>query len=57
MMRRAPNLDEVFRALAEPFDMALPSFVQHMALLEECGLVRSNKPGRIRICTSWRQKP
>ena len=34
--------------LAEPFDMALPSFVQHLAILEECGLVRSRKTGRVR---------
>ena len=36
-------------ALAEPFDMSLPSFVQHMALLEACDLVRSMKLGRIRM--------
>ncbi|MCX4241997.1 ArsR/SmtB family transcription factor [Paraliomyxa miuraensis] len=34
--------------LAEPFDMALPSFVQHLKVLEECGLVRSRKTGRVR---------
>jgi DNA-binding transcriptional ArsR family regulator len=34
--------------LAEPFDMALPSFVQHLQVLEACGLVRSRKMGRIR---------
>ena len=34
--------------LAEPFDMALPSFVQHMGILEDCGLVRSRKAGRVR---------
>jgi DNA-binding transcriptional ArsR family regulator len=34
--------------LAEPFDMALPSFVQHLKLLEESGLVRSEKSGRVR---------
>ena len=34
--------------LAEPFDMALPSFVQHLHVLERCGLVRSNKRGRVR---------
>ena len=34
--------------LAEPFDMALPSFVQHLQVLERCGLVRSNKRGRVR---------
>ena len=34
--------------LAEPFEMALPSFVQHLAVLEGCGLVRSRKQGRVR---------
>jgi DNA-binding transcriptional ArsR family regulator len=34
--------------LAEPFDMALPSFVQHMGILEDCGLVKSSKAGRVR---------
>jgi len=35
--------------LARPFDMALPSFTQHLAVLENCGLVRSQKTGRVRI--------
>jgi DNA-binding transcriptional ArsR family regulator len=34
--------------LAEPFDMALPSFVQHLRILESSGLVRSTKAGRVR---------
>ena len=34
--------------LAEPFDMALPSFVQHLRVLEDCGLVISAKVGRVR---------
>jgi DNA-binding transcriptional ArsR family regulator len=34
--------------LAEPFEMALPSFVQHLKVLEECVLVRSSKTGRVR---------
>jgi DNA-binding transcriptional ArsR family regulator len=34
--------------LAEPFDMALPSFVEHLRVLERCGLVRSEKRGRVR---------
>jgi DNA-binding transcriptional ArsR family regulator len=34
--------------LAEPFEMALPSFVQHLSVLESCGLVRSQKTGRVR---------
>ena len=34
--------------LAEPFDMALPSFMQHLGVLEEAGLVHSRKQGRVR---------
>lgn len=34
--------------LARPFNMALPSFAQHLRVLEDCGLVRSRKEGRIR---------
>lgn len=34
--------------LARPFDMALPSFTQHLGVLEECGLVSSKKKGRVR---------
>ncbi len=37
--------------LAEPFDMALPSFLQHLDVLEDCGLVRSRKLGRVRTYT------
>jgi DNA-binding transcriptional ArsR family regulator len=34
--------------LAQPFKMALPSFSQHLDVLENCGLVRSRKRGRVR---------
>lgn len=34
--------------LAAPFDMQLPSFVQHLAVLERSRLVRSRKQGRVR---------
>jgi DNA-binding transcriptional ArsR family regulator len=34
--------------LARPFEMALPSFSQHLGVLESCGLVRSRKAGRVR---------
>ncbi|AZO25250.1 transcriptional regulator [Mesorhizobium sp. M1E.F.Ca.ET.045.02.1.1] len=34
--------------LAEPFAMALPSFVEHLKVLEGCGLVQSEKAGRVR---------
>lgn len=34
--------------LARPFDMALPSFLQHLTVLERAGLVTSTKQGRVR---------
>ena len=37
--------------LAQPFKMALPSFVQHLQVLENSGLVRSKKQGRVRTYT------
>jgi len=36
--------------LAEPFNMALPSFAQHLKVLEDCGLIASEKRGRSRWC-------
>ena len=36
--------------LAQPFEMALPSFLQHLKVLEGSGLVRSYKQGRVRTC-------
>ena len=36
--------------LAAPFAMSLPAVVQHLALLEASGLVRSEKVGRVRTC-------
>lgn len=34
--------------LAAPYGMALPSFVEHLKVLEGSGLVRSHKSGRVR---------
>lgn len=34
--------------LAAPFRMALPSFLEHLKVLESSGLVRSRKTGRVR---------
>jgi len=36
------------KELAAPFTMALPSFTQHLGVLEKSGLVRSEKSGRVR---------
>lgn len=37
--------------LAQPFDMALPSFMKHIHLLEESGWIRTRKQGRVRTCS------
>lgn len=37
-------------ALAAPHAMALPTFMKHLSVLEKCGLVRSDKTGRVRTC-------
>jgi DNA-binding transcriptional ArsR family regulator len=36
--------------LAAPFGMALPSFMQHLRMLEDGGLIASEKIGRSRTC-------
>jgi DNA-binding transcriptional ArsR family regulator len=36
--------------LARPLDMTLSAVVQHLAVLEASGLVRSQKVGRVRTC-------
>jgi len=35
--------------LAHPLQMALPSFLQHLQVLEKDGMVTSQKTGRVRI--------
>ena len=36
--------------VAKPLPMSLPAVVQHLQVLESCGLVRSEKVGRVRTC-------
>jgi DNA-binding transcriptional ArsR family regulator len=36
--------------LAKPFDMALPSFMKHIHVLEGSGWIRTRKQGRVRTC-------
>lgn len=36
--------------LAAPLEMALPTVLQHLRVLEDSGLVRSTKAGRVRTC-------
>jgi DNA-binding transcriptional ArsR family regulator len=41
---------ESVSALAAPFEMALPSFMKHLFVLERSGVIRSSKAGRVRTC-------
>jgi DNA-binding transcriptional ArsR family regulator len=36
--------------LAEPFQMSLAAVVQHLQVLEDAGLVKTEKTGRVRTC-------
>jgi DNA-binding transcriptional ArsR family regulator len=37
--------------LADPYDMTLAAVVQHLQVLEESGLVKTEKLGRVRTCS------
>ena len=49
MERLSPGPMSVSR-LAEPLAMTLAAVVQHLQVLEECGLVQTEKLGRVRTC-------
>jgi DNA-binding transcriptional ArsR family regulator len=36
--------------LSRPLAMSLPAVMQHLQVLQACGLVRSEKTGRVRTC-------
>jgi DNA-binding transcriptional ArsR family regulator len=36
--------------LAQPFRIGLPTFMKHLKVLEDSGLIGSGKTGRVRIC-------
>ncbi len=38
------------KELAEPFGMGLPAFLKHLRVLEDSGLIATEKTGRRRIC-------
>src|SRR5215813_40774 len=37
--------------LAAPFEMSLPAVLQHLQVLEQSGLVKTEKVGRVRTCS------
>ncbi|MFC5502085.1 ArsR/SmtB family transcription factor [Lysinimonas soli] len=48
VVERLAKSPAVVSELAAPFDMALPSLMQHLRVLENAGLVASEKHGRVR---------
>jgi DNA-binding transcriptional ArsR family regulator len=36
--------------LAQPFSIGLPTFLKHLKVLEDSGLIGSGKSGRVRMC-------
>ena len=51
MVERLTNGPLTVSQLAAPFDMTLTAVAQHLQLLEEAGLVRTEKVGRVRTCS------
>jgi len=50
MVERLARGPATVSELAQPYAMSLPAIVQHLAVLESSGLVRSEKVGRVRTC-------
>lgn len=48
VVERLVRSPAVVSELAAPFDMALPSLMQHLGVLERAGVVTSQKQGRVR---------
>ncbi len=51
MMERLTHGPAPMGELARPLPMSLPAAMQHLGVLEAAGLVRSEKVGRVRICS------
>jgi DNA-binding transcriptional ArsR family regulator len=50
MVERLSRGPASVKELAEPLTMSLPAVMQHLRVLEESGLVRTQKVGRVRTC-------
>lgn len=50
MIERLCDRPQTVSSLAAPLHISLAAVVQHLQVLEACGLVRSEKVGRVRTC-------
>jgi DNA-binding transcriptional ArsR family regulator len=51
MVERLSQGDATVSELGRPLQMSLAAVVQHVQVLEACGLIRTHKIGRARTCT------
>ena len=50
IVARLTTADATVSELAEPYDVSLQAVSKHLKVLEDSGLVRSEKKGRVRTC-------
>ena len=50
VIARLVNGPAPVKELADPFPIGLPAFLKHLRVLEDSGLIRSEKTGRVRTC-------
>ena len=50
MLARLAHGPATVSELAQPLRMSLPGVMQHLKALEDSGLIRSEKKGRVRTC-------
>ncbi|MEM9224683.1 MAG: metalloregulator ArsR/SmtB family transcription factor [Pseudomonadota bacterium] len=51
VLQKLTEGDAPVGALVAPHDMALPTFLQHLRVLEAANLITTRKVGRTRICS------
>lgn len=50
IIERLTHGPQSVKTLSEPYDMALPSFMKHLKVMEEGGIIFTRKEGRVRTC-------
>lgn len=50
MLGRVSKGPVAVTSLAQRYQMSLPAVVKHLGVLESCGLVKTDKVGRVRTC-------
>ena len=50
ILERLSERDWAVSELADPFEMSLPAVWKHLRILEDAGLVRCQKDGRVKRC-------